>query len=71
MKTWVGVALIALVFQAADSETRIEEYLQAHVTPRRDFQSVTSRTTAAAFSPDLCTGTHTASPAVSQARHER
>src|SRR5688572_11718134 len=33
MHTWIAAALLALLFQGADAETRIVEYLKANVTP--------------------------------------
>jgi len=33
MKTWIGVALISILLQGGDAETRIVEYLKANVAP--------------------------------------
>src|ERR1051325_6121557 len=33
MQKWIGFALIAILFQSTDAETRIVEYLKANVQP--------------------------------------
>src|SRR6059036_1226556 len=35
MSRWISVALVSLLFQASDAETRVIQYLKANITPGR------------------------------------